>query len=82
MGTASAHLFLLDGGAPARVELFEGLDGRGAWYTPWGDPPDVRSMSVDAEGIVYVNVHVGGILRSADGGRTWRPTIDLETDVH
>jgi photosystem II stability/assembly factor-like uncharacterized protein len=31
---------------------------------------------------VYVNVHVGGIVRSSDGGETWGPTIDVDTDVH
>jgi hypothetical protein len=31
---------------------------------------------------VYVNVHVGGILRSLDGGRSWTPTIDIDADVH
>jgi hypothetical protein len=82
VGTAGAHLFRLDEGEPARVESFEHAEGRREWYTPWGGAPDVRSMSVDAEGVVYVNVHVGGILRSADDTRTWRPTIDLETDVH
>ena len=31
---------------------------------------------------LYVNVHVGGILTSSDGGNTWAPTIDLHDDVH
>ncbi len=30
---------------------------------------------------LYVSVHVGGILRSADG-ESWTPTIDLHVDVH
>jgi len=29
-----------------------------------------------------VNVHVGGVLRSTDGGAAWRPTLDIEHDVH
>ena len=29
-----------------------------------------------------MNVHVGGILRTEDGGETWTPTIDIEADVH
>jgi photosystem II stability/assembly factor-like uncharacterized protein len=29
-----------------------------------------------------VGVHVGGILRSTDGGRSWASTIDLDEDVH
>jgi hypothetical protein len=31
---------------------------------------------------VYVGVHVGGIIRSDDGGETWTDTIDLHVDVH
>jgi hypothetical protein len=31
---------------------------------------------------LYANVHVGGILRTADGGETWTPTIDIDADVH
>jgi len=27
-------------------------------------------------------VHVGGIVRSIDGGTSWTPTIDIESDVH
>jgi hypothetical protein len=29
-----------------------------------------------------VNVHVGGILRSEDDGKTWAPTLDVDADVH
>jgi hypothetical protein len=29
-----------------------------------------------------VNVHVGGIARSADDGETWHPTIEVDHDVH
>ncbi len=39
-------------------------------------------MARDGE-LVYVNVHVGGILASWDEGRTWNPTdLDIDTDVH
>jgi photosystem II stability/assembly factor-like uncharacterized protein len=31
---------------------------------------------------LYVSVHVGGILHTADGGQTWQATIDLHQDVH
>ncbi len=31
---------------------------------------------------LFANVHVGGIPRSADGGVTWHPTINIEEDVH
>jgi hypothetical protein len=39
-------------------------------------------MAADPAGIVYVNVHVGGIVRSTDEGRSWTPTIDVHADVH
>ncbi|MDP9386866.1 MAG: hypothetical protein M3Q48_02790, partial [Actinomycetota bacterium] len=80
-GTAEAHLYRVGAGLEA-VEGFEHVEGRDRWYTPWGGPPDVRSLSVSPTGTVLVNVHVGGIVRSTDGGRTWRPTIDIDADVH
>jgi hypothetical protein len=40
----------------------------------------VFSLASDGTDL-YVSVHVGGILRSADGG-VWTPTIDLHDDVH
>jgi photosystem II stability/assembly factor-like uncharacterized protein len=82
IGTEQAHLLRLAGERPAPVESFDTTDGRAAWYTPWGDPADVRSIAVALDGTVYVNVHVGGVVRSRDGGRTWTPTVDIEADVH
>jgi hypothetical protein len=60
---------------------FDQVEGRDEWYTPWGGPPDARSISEDREA-VFVNVHVGGIVKSTDGGATWTPTIDIHADVH
>jgi len=82
VGTEQAHLLRLAEEGLVPVESFETTDGREAWYTPWGDPADVRSISVARDGTVYVNVHVGGVVRSRDGGRTWTPTVDIESDVH
>lgn len=82
VGTAGAHLLHLTGGRFIQVEAFEQVEGREEWYTPWGDPPDTRSISADRAGTVYVNVHVGGVVRSTDGGHSWRPTLDSHTDVH
>jgi hypothetical protein len=42
----------------------------------------VRSIAVAADGAIYVNVHVGGVVRSRDGGASWTPTVDIEADVH
>jgi len=81
-GTAEAHLLRLEAGELRWVEPFDQVEGRDGWYTPWGGPPDVRSVAVGADGGLWVNVHVGGIPASPDGGRTWRPTIDVDADVH
>ena len=83
VGTDEAHLVRVrpDGSTEA-VSSFEAAEGRAKWYTPWGGPPATRSMSAAGDGTVYVNVHVGGILRSADGGASWSPTIDVDSDVH
>jgi hypothetical protein len=81
VGTSEAHLFRLAGDSLERVPAFDAADGRDTWYTPWGGPPDTRSIS-EWGADVYVNVHVGGILRTSDGGATWSPTIDVDADVH
>lgn len=81
VGTSEARLFRLTGGVLERVSAFEAAEGRDTWYTPWGGPPDTRSISEWGDD-VYVNVHVGGILRTSDGGASWSPTIDIDADVH
>jgi len=82
VGTEQAHLFRLTSAGPERVESFESAEGRAAWYTPWGDPADVRSIAVATDATIHVNVHVGGVVRSRDGGASWAPTVDIESDVH
>jgi hypothetical protein len=83
VGAAGARLHLLDtSGSLQPVESFDRAPGREDWYTPWGGPPDSRSLAVAGDGTLYVNVHVGGVLRSTDQARTWAPTIDLHADVH
>jgi hypothetical protein len=82
VGTEQAHLLRLGRSGLARIETFEAVEGRDAWYTPWGDPADVRSIAVAVDGVIHVNVHVGGVARSRDGGASWAPTIDIEQDVH
>jgi hypothetical protein len=82
VGTTGARLLRLVDGRLLPLEAFAEVEGREAWYTPWGDPPDTRSLTRDPAGALYANVHVGGVVRSTDGGATWRPTLDIELDVH
>ncbi len=81
VGTSEAHLYRLEKDAAEPVTAFDQVEGRSGWYTPWGGPPASRSISEDDDA-VFVNVHVGGIVRSRDGGATWEPTIDIDSDVH
>jgi hypothetical protein len=82
VGASKAHLFTLRGERIEPLRSFEQIEGRERWYTPRGNPPDVRSMSTDSDGTLYVNVHVGGVLRSIDGGKSWEATIAMDKDVH
>ena len=81
VGSSEARLFRLAGEALEPVDAFDHASGRETWHTPWGGPPDTRSMANWGDQF-YVNVHVGGILRSDDQGETWTPTIDVDADVH
>jgi hypothetical protein len=84
VGTEQAHLLRLDDRRLIPIAPFEQAEGRGDWYTPWNDPADVRSIAVGAGAgaPIYVNVHVGGVLRSPDGEQAWKATLDIEADVH
>jgi hypothetical protein len=80
LGGSQARLWRLTGDRMVSVESFQAAPTSDAWHTPWGGPPDVFSMASDGTDL-YVGVHVGGIIRTADG-ETWTPTIDLHVDVH
>jgi len=82
-GTADARLLrLTDAGHLTPVTAFDTVPGRDRWHAV-GVPLQVRSMAATCDGsALLVNVHVGGIPRSVDGGSTWHPTIDVDDDVH
>jgi hypothetical protein len=82
VGTEQAHLLRLSDTGLRGVESFETVEGRQAWYQPWGDPAAVRSIAVARDGAIHVNIHVGGVVRSRDQGASWTPTVDIEADVH
>ncbi len=90
-GTDDARVLCIR--ANGDIEQLVGLDavaGRDSWYAGSavidgrrvGPPLGVRSITATADGVLLANVHVGGIPRSADGGATWHPTIDIDNDVH
>lgn len=80
IGSSEGRLFGLEDGEVGEDEFFSTAPGREAWYTPWGAPADVRSMTIDADHTLYINVHVGGILRYDNTGIV--PTLDIDADVH
>jgi hypothetical protein len=80
VGADRARLFALEDLQLSEDEFFADAPDRERWHTPWGGPPDVRSMTLDADHTLYINVHVGGILRYDDTGVV--PTLDISADVH
>ena len=93
VGTDDARMLRLShgGGVLDPIDGFDNVAGRDAWFAGsaivngqrLGPPLGIRSVAANSNGgILFANVHVGGIHRSMDGGRTWQPTIDINSDVH
>ena len=82
IGAREAVLYEYDGEQVVRRQDFDDAPGRDAWFTPWGGPPDVRSMGRDVDGSIYLNVHVGGVLVYRQTDPVWRDTMDIHADVH
>jgi hypothetical protein len=92
VGTDDARIVRVGAnGAEEPLTGFDAAEGREKWYAGTavvdgkvvGPPLGIRSMSATCDGaVLLVNVHVGGVPRSTDGGLTWRPTIDIDSDVH
>jgi hypothetical protein len=79
IGTSAARLFETDTGGLRPVESFDHIPQREDWSTPWGGPPDTRSLALGPKGIL-VNIHVGGVWRSEGSG--WFEVVPPEPDVH
>jgi hypothetical protein len=92
VGTDDAQILRVDqSGALQPLTGFDAVEGRDKWYAGSaivdgkrvGPPLGIRSMAATCDGsVLLANVHVGGIPRSTDGGLSWRPTIDIDADVH
>lgn len=92
VGTDDARILRVGpDGAQQPLTGFDAVEGRDKWYAGamivdgklMGPPLGIRSMAATCDGAALLaNVHVGGIPRSTDLGLTWRPTIDIESDVH
>jgi hypothetical protein len=92
VGTDDARILRIDAdGARQWLTAFDATEGRDSWYAGaaivdgklMGPPLGIRSMTATCDGAALLaNVHVGGVPRSGDLGRSWRPTIDIECDVH
>lgn len=92
VGTDDAHVLRVSAaGEIEQLRGFDGVAGRDKWYAGSamidgkrvGPPLGIRSITATSDGAVLLaNVHVGGIPRSVDGGVTWQPSIDINSDVH
>jgi len=92
VGTDDARVLRVDAdGGLEQLHGFDAVAGRETWYAGsavingqrMGPPLGIRSITTTPDGAVLLaNVHVGGIARSTDGGITWHPTIDVDSDVH
>lgn len=92
LGTSDARVLSVSpNGKMEPLNGFDTVPGRDTWYAGSalingelvGPPLGVRSMTATADGAALLaNVHVGGIPRSIDGGVTWQPTIEVQSDVH
>jgi hypothetical protein len=92
VGTDDAHILKVNtNGSVEQLGGFDAVAGRDTWYAGSalidgqrvGPPLGIRSMTATSDGTVLLaNVHVGGIPRSTDGGVTWQPTIEVESDIH
>lgn len=83
VGSEGARVAMVKSGSLRLLSSFDAVPERKLWDTPYGAPPELRSMALGTDGTVYANVHVGWIVRSRDGGASWATVRDgLDRDVH
>jgi hypothetical protein len=80
VGTSDARVVEVGGPeGPERDAEFDALPTRSLWSTPWGGPPDTRSLALGARA-AFVGVHVGGVWRRDETG--WTEVVPVEADDH
>ncbi len=80
VGTSDARIVEVGGPqGPARDPLFDAVPTRRGWSTPWGGPPDTRSLAVGPRGR-FAGVHVGGVWQRQAAG--WIEVVPAEADDH
>ena len=80
VGSSEARLVLVgstDG--PAVDRAFDAIPTRREWTTPWGAPPDLRSLTMGDAGL-FAGVHVGGVWRRDPD--QWIEVVPAEADDH
>jgi hypothetical protein len=80
VGSTEARLVLVGTtDEPAIDRAFDAIPTRDRWTTPWGAPPDLRSLTTGDAGL-FAGVHVGGVWRR-DADR-WIEVVPAEADDH
>ncbi|HEY8523865.1 MAG TPA: sialidase family protein [Acidimicrobiales bacterium] len=80
VGTSDARLVTVGGPeGVVREASFDAIPSRKTWSTPWGGPPDTRSIALTPDGPI-VGVHVGGVWRAE--GDDWVEAVPPEADNH
>ncbi len=83
VGTEAARLAWISNNSLEYIDSFDKVPERNHWMSPSGGPPDVRSLAVSIDGTIYADIHVGWMVRSKDGGKSWKNlTKGLDMDVH
>jgi len=80
VGRTGARLITV-GGERRDLPAFEAVPGRDEWENPASPTPDTRTMAVGPTRW-WVNVHVGGVWWSSDGGESWHVAVPPKADVH
>ena len=80
VGTSNARLVEVGGPGGLVIDAaFDAIPSRFEWSTPWGGPPDTRSIAEGPSGPI-VGVHVGGVWRPEEG--EWVEAVPPEADNH